>query len=165
MTFPNLLSVLLSFMLIFRRGNNHGTTRRGGYTAEASRRQSTRSEGRVMGDEEGGELTLEQKLAKIVESYDVLLAPLREDRAAAAADLDKLAPAFTEELAKLKAKQTGGESAGVEASELTMKMQVARDFHLQRISECDAKIGRLLQARTKEELAEKKAAEPPPEEE
>ena len=46
-----------------------------------------------------------------------------------------------------------------------MKMCVSRDFHMQRISEADAKISRLLQARTKEEMAERKAAEPPPEEE
>ena len=83
----------------------------------------------------------------------------------AVTDLEALGPKFTEELAKLKAKQTGGHTIGDEASELQMKMCVSRDFHMQRISESDAKISRLLQARTKEEAAEKKAAEPPPEEE
>ena len=118
----------------------------------------------TQGDEEG-ELSLEQKLANIVGKYDALLAPHQADRAMAVADLEALAPVFTEALGKLKAKQDGGGSAGEEASELQMKSCVARDFHLQRISECDAKIARLLQARTKEEEAEKKAAAPPPEEE
>jgi hypothetical protein len=118
-----------------------------------------------MGDEEAPELTLEQKLEQIVAKYAVLLEPHQEDRAMAVADLEALGPKFTEELAKLKAKQTGALNVGEEASDLQMKMCVSRDFHMQRISEADAKISRLLQARTKEDLAERKAAEPPPEEE
>ena len=116
-------------------------------------------------DEEASELTLEQKLEQILGKYAVLLAPHREDRAMAVADLEVLGPKFTEELAKLTAKQAGGNNAGVEASELQMKMCVSRDFHMLRISESDAKIARLLQARTTEEATERKAAEPPPEDE
>ena len=78
----------------------------------------------------------------------------------AVADLEALGPKFTAELAKLQAKQTGALNVGEEASDLQMKMCVSRDFHMQRISEADAKISRLLQARTKEDLAERKAAEP-----
>ena len=118
-----------------------------------------------MGDEEEpGELTLEQKLEQIVAKYAVLLEPHQEDRAMAVADLEALGPKFTAELAQLQTKQTGALNVGEEASELQMKMCVSRDFHMQRISEADAKISRLLQARTKEEMAERKAAEPPPEE-
>ena len=120
----------------------------------------------AMGDEEEpGELTLEQKLEQIVAKYAVLLEPHQEDRAMAVADLEALGPKFTVELAQLQTKQTGALNVGEEASELQMKMCVSRDFHMQRISEADAKISRLLQARTKEEMAERKAAEPPPEEE
>mgnify|MGYP001164176628 CR=1 FL=1 len=118
-----------------------------------------------MGDEEAPELTLEQKLEQIVVKYAVLLEPHQEDRTMAVADLEALGPKFTAELAKLQAKQTGALNVGEEASDLQMKMCVSRDFHMQRISEADAKISRLLQARTKEDLAERKAAEPPPEDE
>lgn len=118
-----------------------------------------------MGDEEAPELTLEQKLEAIVVKYAVLLEPHQEDRTMAVTDLEALGPKFTAELTALKAKQTGALNVGEEASDLQMKMCVSRDFHMQRISEADAKISRLLQARTKEDLAERKAAEPPPEEE
>ena len=115
-------------------------------------------------EEEPGELTLEQKLEQIVAKYAVLLEPHQEDRAMAVADLEALGPKFTAELAQLQTKQTGALNVGEEASELQMKMCVSRDFHMQRISEADAKISGL-PARTKEEMAERKAAEPPPEEE
>ena len=100
----------------------------------------------AMGDEEEpGELTLEQKLEQIVAKYAVLLEPHQEDRAMAVADLEALGPKFTAELAQLQTKQTGALNVGEEASELQMKMCVSRDFHMQRISEADAKISRLLQ--------------------
>ena len=46
-----------------------------------------------------------------------------------------------------------------------MTTSCARDFHMQRIGECDSKISRIVAFRTKEEDAAKAAAAPPPEEE
>ena len=123
-----------------------------------------------MGDEEA--LSLEAQLAAITAKFAVDLEPLEKDRAMAAADLEALGPAFTESLAALKAKQDAAKAdvvafaeIGMEINALQMTTSCARDFHMQRISECDSKISRIVAFRTKEEDAAKAAAAPPPEEE
>ena len=116
--------------------------------------------------------SLEAQLANIVTKYDAMLAPLMKDRKIAAADVSALGPQFAEQLAALKKKQAedGYDNAtfaevGKSISELEAKTRLACEYHQLRVSELDAKISRLLQARTKEEDAAKAAAAPPPDEE
>jgi len=115
---------------------------------------------------------LETQLANIAAKYDALAAPTIKDKDMAASDLAALKPVFAEELAKVLAAQKAAEptsaaymAAAADASTLQAKMCCARDFHMLRIAECDAKVDRINTARALEEEAAKAAAAPPPEEE
>ena len=115
-----------------------------------------------MGDEEAP--SLETQLATIATTYGGLAAPITKDREIAAADLAALAPVFEAELAKIKAEPEGS-AKGMAAAMLQAKTSCARDFHLQRIAECDAKLSRIATRQALDEADAKAKAAPPAEEE
>ena len=125
-----------------------------------------------MGEE--GAPSLETQLQAIAEKFEAASAPDAAERASAAKDLAGLTPVFNDELKKIHSAQMAaeeaGDSAGIvaggkAASELQAKMCAARDFHMQRIADCDVKLSRLATARSLEEEAAKAAAAPPADEE
>lgn len=116
-----------------------------------------------MGDEEEAP-TLETQLAAIAASYGGQAAPITKDRAIAAADLAALGPLFEAELTTIKAEPEGS-AKGMAAATLQAKTSCARDFHLQRIAECDAKLGRVATRQALDEADARAKAAPPPEEE